>query len=161
MGIYLELPVYKTCFELAVAFAKARAGIPRDSRYTLAQDLDRALMDVMVLIYRANAVRAKEPLIARARQLMVEVQIRLRILNELHHISTAQYARFVELSDSAARQFVKWHRSVLNQNLDAKTPSVPGGRPESVGSRPGGARRTANPINTRGPTATREATPCQ
>ena len=94
MAIYLELPVYKTCFELAVEFARARQKMPRESRYTTAQEIDRGLVGIMVLIYRANAAREKGELIAEARRQIVEVQIRLRILNELRHVSLSQAARF-------------------------------------------------------------------
>ncbi|MBR4251814.1 MAG: four helix bundle protein [Kiritimatiellae bacterium] len=159
MAIYLELPVYKTCFELAVEFARARQKMPRESRYTTAQEIDRGLVGIMVLIYRANAAREKGELIAEARRQIVEVQIRLRILNELRHVSLSQAARFTELSESVSKQLARWHRSAVSTHFDAKAPSDEGGRPESGGSRSAGASQKANPMKKCGPTGNTEATP--
>ena len=70
MAIYLELPVYKTCYELYLTFVTLRRTLPREERYTIGEQLDRAMVDVLVLLYRINSTREKSPLIARARQLV-------------------------------------------------------------------------------------------
>lgn len=41
MAIYLELPVYKACYELYLKFVKVRRTLPREERYTIGQELDR------------------------------------------------------------------------------------------------------------------------
>ena len=65
MAIYLELPVYKACYELYLEFVKVRRTLPREERYTIGQELDRVMVEVLVLLQRINATRDKAPLIGR------------------------------------------------------------------------------------------------
>ena len=75
-AIYSNLPVYRDCYAGALEFAKMRSELSRDTRYTIAQDLSRVLVDMMVTIYRANASRNdKARFIAELRRQAVEVQI--------------------------------------------------------------------------------------
>ena len=84
MAIYLELPVYKACYELYLEFVKVRRTLPREERYTIGQELDRVMVEVLVLLQRINATRDKVPLIGRARQLVAEIQIRMRVLKDVN-----------------------------------------------------------------------------
>lgn len=159
MAIYLELPVYKTCYELYLAFVQMRRKLPREERYTIGQELDRAMVDTLVLLQRINATREKAPLIVRARQLVAEVQIRLRILRDIKALSIRQFTTLFDLGESVSKQLASWQRFAQRQRVsDASAPSVPGGRPESVGSRSGGVRHTANPMNDDDPTCSTEVT---
>ena len=160
MAIYLELPVYKTCYELYLTFVKARRTLPREERYTIGEQLDRAMVDVLVLLYRINSTREKSPLIARARQLVVEIEIRTRILRDVKALSVRQFTTLFDLGESIAKQLVNWQRSPSRQKniSDAVVSSPADGRPESGGSRSGGARHTANPMKQDDPTYSAEVT---
>ena len=61
--------------------------IPRDVKYTLVEVLKKDLTEIMVMIYRANATTGKLPYIERARDLVVGVKVRLRLLQDMRHIS--------------------------------------------------------------------------
>ena len=169
MALYLDLPVYKACSELYQKFTLARRTLPRSERYTVAQELDRAIVETLVMLQRIKSTRDKSPLIARARQLAVEIQVRTRVLCDIKALSTKAYAELFDLSESVSKQLASWHRFSLNHAIsDAKAPSARSGRPESAGPRPGGARPTANPMRegaalnappgNGGPTANTEAT---
>ena len=149
-AIYSNLPVYRDCYAVALEFAKTRGTLPRDTRYTIAQDLSRALVGMMVTIYRANSSRAdKVRLIAELRRQMVEVQIYFRLLSDMHQLGSKKAAFFMDKVQSIGKQLVAWHKSAARDcrisNGAEPTPLV-GGRPECVGSRPGVASRKVNPI---------------
>ena len=92
-AIYSNLPVYRDCYAVMLEFAKARGTLPRDTRYTIAQDLSRALVGMMVTIYRANSSRAdKARLIAELRRQAVEVQIYFRLLFDMHQLGSQKAA---------------------------------------------------------------------
>ena len=160
MAIYLELPVYKTSYELYLTFVTLRRKLPREERYTIGEQLDRAMVDLLVLFYRINSTREKSPLIARARQLVVEIEIRTRILRDIKALSVRQFTTLFDLSESVSRQLVNWQRSVSRQTKisDAVVSSPADGRPESGGSRFVGVRHTANPMKQDDPTYSTEET---
>ena len=170
MALYYDLPVYKTGYELYLNFVKVRRTLPREERYTLGQELDRAMVELLVMVQRINSTREKIPLIARARQLAVEIQVRIRVLRDVQALSIKAFTGLFDLSESVSKQLASWQRFSQKQTIsDAKVSSVPGGRPESVGSRFDGVRQTANPMregaassaspDSGGPTCSREATP--
>ena len=43
-ALYSNLPVYRDCYAVTLEFSKIRSELPRDSRYTIAQDLSRVLL---------------------------------------------------------------------------------------------------------------------
>ncbi len=160
MALYLDLPVYKVCNELYLEFVQARRMLPRTERYTVGQELDRAMVEVLVLIQRINSTREKVPLLARARQLVVEIQVRTRVLRDIKALSIGTFAKLFDLSENLSKQLVSWQRFSQRQpSSDASASSGQGGRPESAGSRLGGASHTANSMKDNGdPTANTEVT---
>ena len=158
MAIYLELPVYKACYELYLEFAKVRRTLPREERYTIGLELDRAMVDTLVLLQRINASRDKVPLIGRARQLVAEIQIRMRVLKDVKALSVGHFTTLFDLSESVSMQLTSWQKfsqrgcggagraALPEMALDANVPSCRDGRPESVGSRFGGESHKANPM---------------
>lgn len=169
MALYLELPVYKVRNELYVEFVKTRRTLPREERYTIGQELDRALVDTLVLIQRINSTRDKVPLIGRARQLVAEIRVRMRVLRDVRALSIRHFTELFDRSESLSRQLASWQKFSQRQRIsDADVSPVSGGRSESAGSRSGGASQQANPMrdgaalsaspDNGGPTATTEAT---
>jgi len=144
-AIYSNLPVYRDCYAVMLEFAKTRGGLPRDTRYTIGQDLSRALVAMMVTIYRANSSRAdKARLIGELRRMAVEVQIYFRLLSDLHQLGAAKAAFFVEKVASIAKQLAAWHKHSIS---GAEPPPLAGGRPECGGPRSAAASHKANPMN--------------
>lgn len=161
MAIYLELPVYKACYELYLTFVQVRRKLPREERYTIGEALDRAMVDTLVLLQRINATREKAPLIVRARQLVAEIQIRVRVLRDVKALSVKAFTTLFDMGESVSKQLASWQRFAQRQTKisDADVPSPAGGRPESAGSRSGGVRHTANPMKNDDPTCSAEVTP--
>ena len=117
------------------------------------------MVDTLVLVQRINSTKEKVPLIAKARQLIAEVQIRTRVLRDLKALPIKAFAELFDLSENVSRQLTSWQKFSQKQSIsDADAPSARSVRPESVGSRFVGARQTANPMNNDDPTRNMEVT---
>lgn len=90
-----------------------------DVKYTLVEVLKKDLTEIMVMIYRANATTGKLPYIERARDLVVGVKVRLRLLQDMRHISVKQYAAFAQQVELLSKQLSAWHDYARRQ--DAKS----------------------------------------
>ncbi len=109
MANYDNLPVYKAAYDLLQDVYKGTGNVPRDVRFTLVETLKNELTEIIVLIYKANATPDKLPHIERAREMVVSVKVRLRLLHDLRHISVKAYARFAEQVESVSKQLASWH----------------------------------------------------
>ena len=151
VALYSNLPVYRDCYAITLEFAKIRGTLSRDTRYTIAQDLSRVLVDMMVMIYRANSSRSdKARLIAEMRRQAVELQIYFRLLSDMHQLGVQKAAFFMDKVTSIGKQLAAWHKSAIKEcqvSNGAEPPSCKGGRPECAGLRSGTASHKVNPMN--------------
>lgn len=111
MALYFDLPVYKSCYSLLVETTRLTPHLPRVCRYTLGQDLRKGVMDILKMIYRANATRNKVPIISRMRETLLEVQLDTRLMCDLKYISEGQYTLFVEQTADISKQLAAWGKS--------------------------------------------------
>ena len=112
MANYDNLPVYKAAYDLLQSVYEKTGNVPRDVRFTLVETLKNELTEIIVLIYKANATPDKLPHIERARDLIVSVKVRLRLLNDLRHINVKLYAQFSEQVESVSKQLASWQKYV-------------------------------------------------
>lgn len=115
MAIYSNLPVYGASYQLMLQIVGLMKHMQRDFRFTLGEKLQRTVLDILVLIYKANKEQAKGEIIAQARERLVETQIYLRLLNDLHQISDKQYVMLAEKTTDISKQLASWERTVLNK----------------------------------------------
>lgn len=94
--------------------------LPRDCRYTMGQDLRRKLMDVIVLIYRANRTRQKVQIISRMREVLLEAQVYLRLMCDMRYISEGRYLSLTELTESMSKQMAAWEKSEIKKESDER-----------------------------------------
>ena len=157
-AIYSNLPVYRDCYAVMLEFAKMRGTLPRGTRYTIAQDLSKVLVNMMVTIYRANSSRAdKARLIAELRRLAVEVQIYFRLLSDMRQLGSQKAAFFMDKVQSIGKQLAAWHKSaaggspspatVKTFSSGAEPPPNAGGRPECGEPRPAAESHKVNPMS--------------
>lgn len=111
MAIYTNLPVYRASYSLMLSLSKMMPDMPRDCRYSLGQDVRRKIMDVIVLIYRANRTRRKVQLIAQMREIVLEIQVYVRLMNDLRYISEKKYLDLAEQIAAISKQLVAWEKS--------------------------------------------------
>lgn len=111
MAIYTNLPVYKASYRLLLDVSRIMRHVSRDNRYTIGQETRRRIMDIIVMIYRANRTRQKARVIAGMREALLEVQVCIRLLCDMRDISEGQYAALAEQTASMSKQMAAWEKS--------------------------------------------------
>ncbi len=115
MAVYTNLPVYEECYQLFLKFAQLSIKMQRDYRYSLGEDVKRLLMSMILGIYKANYKTEREAradAISNARERLVELQVILRLLNELRQIPDRHYMMMVERTVSVSRQLAGWEAKI-------------------------------------------------
>ena len=111
MALYTELKVYEECYRLFLQLVTSTSRMQRDYRYSIGEQVKRSAMDMIVLIFKANKAYNKCEYIATAREKLVEVQVLLRVFNDLKQISDKQFAMFMEITVSVSKQLAAWEHS--------------------------------------------------
>ncbi len=118
MAIYTNLPVYKASYALLLSVATLLPHLPKDCRYSLGQDMRRKIMDIIILIYRANRIRNKVPVIQTMRETLLEVQVYIRLLCDMKYISIRCYAELAERTTDMSKQMTAWAKSEIEKQSD-------------------------------------------
>lgn len=103
-----HLPIYKVGYDLLHMVTPLIKNFSRDYRPTLGQRLHAECVNLVALVYRANAARDKQPHIAALLESLEVVEMLLQLSSDLRLISRAQFARTVPLTDSIGRQAGGW-----------------------------------------------------
>lgn len=118
MAIYTNLPIYKASYSLMLSVSQIMPLMPRDCRYSLGQDCRRKIMDIIVLIYRANRTRQKVRIISTMREILLEVQVYIRLMCDLRYISEKKYVELAEQTASMSKQMAAWEKSEQQKQSD-------------------------------------------
>ncbi len=116
MAIYTNLPIYKASYTLLLTVAEMMPHLPRDCRYTLGQDVRHKIMNIITLIYKANRIRQKVPIIEKMREELLEVQVNIRLMCDMKYISEKKYVSLVEQTAGMSKQMVAWEKSLNREN---------------------------------------------
>ena len=111
MAIYSNLPVFQDTYQLLLQFVQLSRNMQRDYRYTLGEQVKRAILDTMLAIFRANKTTDKIGDIQQGREKIVETQIVIRVLHETRQISTKQFALMIECTEKVSKQLANWETS--------------------------------------------------
>ena len=114
MASYENLPVFKSTYDLLLDVYVRTKNVPRDLRYTLVQDLKNELTQLMVLIYKANCLRAKEETLRECLDLFLSARLRIRVLKDMHYISIKHFAQLSLKTESISKQLTAWHKYSKN-----------------------------------------------
>lgn len=111
MAIYTNLPIYKASYSLMLDVNMMMPNLPRDCRYSLGQEIRQKIMEIIVLIYRANRTKKKVFIISKMRETLLEVQVYIRLMNDMKYISERKYTQLIEQTTSMSKQMAAWERS--------------------------------------------------
>lgn len=118
MAIYTNLPIYKSAYSLLLAFVRVMPDMPRGCRYSIGQEARIRIMDIILLVYRANRLRRKADTIVQMRETLLEVQVYLRLMCDLKYISEGCYMALAEYTVSMSKQLSAWEKSEKIKNND-------------------------------------------
>ena len=101
---YQHLPIYKLTYELLLKVVKRTKDFPKEFKYTLGEKLKDELMELIVLIYRANSEEDRVGTIRIIAERVQVIELLVRLSQDLKLISKAQYASLVEATQSLNKQ---------------------------------------------------------
>ncbi len=112
MAQYQHLPIYRLTYELLQQIVKQTKDFPREYKFTLGQQMKNEVIELVVLIYRANSALDKsEPISALLERVQV-VELLTRLCKDMRILPTKGYATLVEMTESISKQAHGWKRAV-------------------------------------------------
>jgi hypothetical protein len=111
MAQYEHLPIYKQTYDLLIRTMTATKDFPREYKYTLGQKMKDEIIELVVLIYKANSAVDKEQHIAMILERVQVIQLLMRLSHDMKILTRKHYAAIAEMTDSLARQAQGWQRS--------------------------------------------------
>ena len=86
----------------------ATKDFPREYKYTLGQKIKEELIELVVMIYRANSARDKAQHIESILERVQAIQLMMRLAHDMRILPRRHYAALSEMTDSLARQAQGW-----------------------------------------------------
>src|SRR5438105_8349782 len=111
MAQYQHLPIYKQTYDTLLLTMTATKDFPREYKYTLGQKIKDELIELVVMIYRANSAADKRRHIESIVERIQAIQLMLRLSHDMKILSRRHYAALSEMTDSLAKQAGGWLQS--------------------------------------------------
>lgn len=113
MAQYTDLKVFKALYDFMLEVYKNPKlnNLPRDTKYTLLQDIRKDGPAILGFIFCANSsVEDKCYYIQQARIKVECIRINFRLLYALHHLERKSYFYFAELVENLSKQLAGWQK---------------------------------------------------
>ena len=111
MALHTQLPIYKVAYDLLDIITELSKNMPRDFKASIGGKLRDECVEIVVLIFRANVARDKSPHLGTLIERLQVAELLLRLSRDKRLISTGQYAKAIELTNSVGKQASGWRRS--------------------------------------------------
>jgi len=112
MARYYHLPIYKTAYDLLLALMHTTKDYPREFKYTLGEKIQNHVIEILILVYKANSVENKKQFISEMLSEIQFLDLFLRISFDLKILPQAKYCFFIEQTSSLAKQAQGWFNSI-------------------------------------------------
>jgi hypothetical protein len=114
MATYDNLPVFKASYALLLLLFNGARHMQRDYRYTLGERMKNDMLELVVLIFRANSRPEKKPYLSKARERIEVVRLMLRLAHDLKQLPLKNFALASEKVESISKQLAAWEKSCTN-----------------------------------------------
>ncbi len=118
MALHSTLPIYKVTYQLLMLATEITRHMPRDFKATMGAKVREECLELVVLIYRANAATDKVPHLDRMIERLQVTELLFRLAADLRLIAVKQYARAIELTAAVGKQANGWRK------YSAKSPAA-------------------------------------
>jgi protein involved in polysaccharide export with SLBB domain len=109
MAQYQHLPIYKSVYELLQLVTRITAAFPKGYRYSLGDKLRIEVVELVVLIFKANSVRSgRAALVGQLLERMQVVELLLRLSKDMRLMAVKSFSEAVVLTDAIGRQAQGW-----------------------------------------------------
>jgi four helix bundle protein len=110
IALYNFLPIYKTSYDLLLELFKFTKDFNKEYKYTIGESIKKEIMDMIILIYKANSKKEKLVYIQSARENIETVRVFLRLLKDLKQVNTKKFVRLNDLCENVSKQLVAWEK---------------------------------------------------
>ncbi|HAF43449.1 MAG TPA: four helix bundle protein [Gallionellaceae bacterium] len=114
MGIHTNLPIYKVAYDFLDVVTDLARNMPRDFKQSIGGKLRDEAVEISVLIFRANVALDKGSHLTELVERQQVAELLLRLSRDKRLISTGQYAKAIELTNSIGKQANGWRRSATS-----------------------------------------------
>ena len=114
MALHTDLPIYKDAYGLFDVIVDLAKNMPRDFKASIGGKLRDECIEILTLVFRANTARDKGEHLSNLIERLQVAQLLLRLSRDKRLISTPQYARAIELTNSVGRQANGWRKSATS-----------------------------------------------
>jgi hypothetical protein len=111
MAQYEHLPIYKQTYDILLRTMTATKNFPREYKYTLGQKIKDELIELVVLIYRANSAKNKSRHIEQILERVQAVQLLMRLCHDMKILPRRHYAALSQMTENLAKQAQGWLKS--------------------------------------------------
>ena len=92
MAQYQHLPIYKQTYDILLRTMTATKDFPREYKYTLGQKIKDELIELVVMIYRANSAADKAQHIESIVERVQAIQLTMRLSHDMKILPRRHYA---------------------------------------------------------------------
>lgn len=110
MAIHTELEIHKAAYDLFDVIVDLVKVMPRDFKALIGAELRKECIAVLVLIFRANCAKEKEPYLLSVVERVQVSELMLRLARDKRMISPGQYGAAIKLTNSIGRQANGWRK---------------------------------------------------
>jgi hypothetical protein len=115
-NLYSNLPVFKAAYELLRFVYRESGNMSRAYRFTLGENMQKAMSELMLNVYRANCNYDKQPHIVRARENAEMVRLMTRVAFDEHQITLKHSIFANDKIESISKQLTAWGRNFSINN---------------------------------------------
>lgn len=114
MANHTQLPIYKVAYDLLDVVTELVKNMPRDFKRSIGGKISDECVEIVVLIFHANTARDKAPYLSDLIERLQVAELLLRLSRDKRLISTSQYAKAIELTNSVGKQAGGWRKSAMS-----------------------------------------------
>lgn len=115
-----NVQVYKDTFDLLVFVYRTTTTMNRDYRYTLAEEMKRALQSLLASIYEAKKTTPRAALIMEALHWTYEAKVLYRVMDELRLLKDSECACYIQQLSTISKQLTAWHRYESRKGVNSE-----------------------------------------
>ena len=120
MSRYKHLPIYKITYELLQRVMKTTKEFSREYKFTLGQKIQEEVVELVVLLYKANSSENKTAHIEALLERLQVVELLLRLCHDLRLIPVKEYAAIVQMTEDLGKQAQGWKKASISGKLQPK-----------------------------------------
>ena len=122
MALLKDLPIYKAAYDLLNAASEITKNFPRDFKRLMGDKVLQECMEIIVLIFKANAANHKIDHINLMLEHVQVVELLLRLSRDKRFISTKQYSGVIEITDAVGKQASGWKKQQITASPAIESP---------------------------------------